>query len=119
MTCFGWTVALALLAGLSAYLPWELGARADPFAPAPAGIQPEWYFLWTFEVLKMMPARILGINGELLAVIGLTLGAFALVVLPFLDPDTRKSRRLVAWAAVAVLLFMVAMTVMALTGGSA
>ena len=38
---FGWTVALALLAGLSAFLPWELGVRADPFAPAPAGIQPE------------------------------------------------------------------------------
>jgi cytochrome b6 len=52
---FGWTVALAMLAGLSAFIPRELGARADLFAPAPAGIQPEWYFLWTFQALKMMP----------------------------------------------------------------
>jgi cytochrome b6 len=116
---FGWTVALALLAGLSAYLPWELGARADPFAPAPAGIRPEWYFLWTFEALKLMPARILGINGELIAVLGLSLGAAALVVLPFLDPDTPKSRRIVTWAAVATLLFMIVMTILALRGGTA
>jgi cytochrome b6 len=42
---FGWTLALVLLAALAAYYPWELGVKADPFAPAPAGIRPEWYFL--------------------------------------------------------------------------
>ena len=72
---FGWTVALALLAGLSAYLPWELGHKADPFASAPAGIQPEWYFLWTFQALKYMPAHILGIDGELVAIGVMGLGA--------------------------------------------
>ena len=35
---FGWTLALALLAALSAFFPWELGTKADLFAPAPAGI---------------------------------------------------------------------------------
>ena len=113
---FGWTIALALLAGLSAFLPWELGVRADPFAPAPAGIRPEWYFLWTFEALKLMPAQVLFIEGELLAVGGLTIGAVALLLLPFLDPNTPKSRRLVTWAGVLALLFMIVMTVMALTG---
>ena len=114
---FGWTVALAMLAGLSAYLPWELGHKADPFASAPAGIQPEWYFLWMFQALKYMPAHILGINGELVAVTILGLGAAALVFLPFLDRDTRRSRTIVAWAAVGALAFMALMTWLALRGG--
>jgi quinol-cytochrome oxidoreductase complex cytochrome b subunit len=114
---FGWTVALAMLAGLSAFLPWELGVRADPFAPAPAGIQPEWYFLWTFQALKLMPAYVLGINGELIAIAVMTAGALALMVLPFLDRNTPRSQRLVTWAGVAALVFMVAMTLVALLGG--
>jgi len=114
---FGWTVALALLAGLSAFMPWELGVRADPFASAPAGIQPEWYFLWTFQALKLMPAYVLGINGELIAIGAMTLGALALIFLPFLDRNTERSRRVVTWAAAFALLFMVVMTLIALVGG--
>jgi len=114
---FGWTVALAMLAGLSAYLPWELGVRADLFAPAPAGIQPEWYFLWTFQALKLMPAYVLGISGELVAIAAMTLGAAVLVFLPFLDRNTPRSRHLVTWGAGLALLFMVAMTLIALAGG--
>jgi cytochrome b6 len=113
---FGWTVALAILAGLSAYLPWELGVKADPFAPAPAGIRPEWYFLWTFQALKFMPSTVLGINGELIAIAGLSMGAAVLVFLPFLDPDTNRSRRVVTVGAVGALLFMITMTVIALSG---
>jgi cytochrome b6 len=114
---FGWTVALAMLAGLSAFLPWELGVRADPFAPAPAGIQPEWYFLWTFQALKLMPAHVLGIDGELLAIAVMTLGALALVFLPALDTNTARSRAVVTWGAAGALAFMVAMTLLALAGG--
>lgn len=114
---FGWTVALALLAGLSAFIPRELGVRADLFAPAPAGIQPEWYFLWTFQALKMMPAHVLGINGELIAIAVMTLGALALVLLPFLDRNTQRSRRIVTWASAITLVFMVAMTLIALAEG--
>ena len=114
---FGWMVALALLAGLSAYLPWELGHKADPFAPAPAGIAPEWYFLWTFQALKYMPAHVLGIEGELLAISVMGVGALALVFLPFLDRNTARSRGIVTWAAIGALAFMVLMTALALFGG--
>jgi len=112
---FGWTVALAMLAGLAAFLPWELGARADPFAPAPAGIQPEWYFLWSFQALKLMPGHVLGIEGELVAVVGMGLGAMALVFLPFLDRNTERSQRIVTLAASAALVFMVVMTLLAVS----
>jgi cytochrome b6 len=111
---FGWTVVLAFLAGLSALMPWELGKKADLFAPAPAGIRPEWYFLWTFQTLKYMPARVLGINGELLAIAAFGLAAAALVALPFLDRNTPQSRRAVALVAAAIAVFMIAMTMLAL-----
>jgi cytochrome b6 len=114
---FGWTVALALLAGLSAYLPWELGPKADPFAPAPAGIQPEWYFLWMFQALKYMPAHVLGIDGELIAIGAISLGAGLLVFLPFVDRNTPRSRTVITWGAIGAMAFMIVMTVLALTGG--
>lgn len=114
---FGWMVALALLAGLSAYLPWELGRKADLFAAAPAGIRPEWYFLWTFQALKLVPGHVLGLEGELVAISVLSLGALGILLLPFLDPNTARSRRVVNWLASAALLFMAVMTIWAYWGG--
>jgi cytochrome b6 len=111
---FAWTLALALLAALAAFFPWELGRKADVFASAPAGIRPEWYFLWTFQALKYMPSHVLGMNGELLVVAGLGLGATVLLVLPLLERGTPSSRRLVTWAGLAAIGFMGAMTVLAL-----
>ena len=48
----GWLSALAILAALAAYFPTELGQKVDPFEPAPAGIKPEWYFMFMFQTLK-------------------------------------------------------------------
>ena len=112
---FGWTVALALLAGLAAYFPWELGKKADLFASAPAGIRPEWYFLWMFQALKYAPSTVFGLSGELAVMGPVSLGAVALVLLPFLDPDTARSRRIVKILAASALAVMVALTVLALT----
>jgi cytochrome b6 len=111
---FAWTLALALLAGLAAYAPWELGRKADIFAPAPAGIRPEWYFLWTFQMLKYAPATVFGLSGELFVMVPVTLGAVGLVLLPFLDPNTDRSRRIIKILAVLVIVFMVIMTLLAL-----
>jgi cytochrome b6 len=114
----GWTVALALLAGLSAFYPWELGTKADPFAPAPAGIRPEWYFLWMFQALKYVPATVLGINGELLVLGVLGAGGLAVLFLPFLVGSTRRARRVMLWLAAVVILAMAALTILALAEGA-
>jgi cytochrome b6 len=111
---FGWTVALALLAGLSAFLPWELGRKADLFASAPAGIRPEWYFLWMFQALKYAPATIFGLSGELLVLIPVNIGVVALVLLPFLDRNTPRSRLVIKGLATLALIFMITMTALAL-----
>jgi cytochrome b6 len=66
-----WYVAMALLAALAAFFPWELGLKADPLAPVPAGIRPEWYFVAVFHTLKLLPGRVLGLEGETLGVLPL------------------------------------------------
>jgi cytochrome b6 len=81
----GWVSALGALAALAALLPWELGEKADPFAPAPAGIRPEWYFGWMFQTLKLLPGHVLGIEGELLGIFAFGAGAAVVAAVPFLD----------------------------------
>lgn len=81
----GWLAVLAVLAALAAYLPAELGRKADPFAPAPAGIKPEWYFMFMFQTLKYLPAHILGIEGEVVGIVGFGVGGLLLFLVPLLD----------------------------------
>lgn len=115
---FAWTAVLATLAALSTFYPWELGTKADPFAAAPAGIRPEWYFLWAFETLKHVPSTLGGIDGEFVAVAAIGLVAVGALLLPFMAGHTPHGRRLVVWAGVATLAVMSAMTALALAGGS-
>lgn len=113
---FAWTAVLAVLAALATFFPWELGAKADPFAPAPAGIRPEWYFLWAFETLKHVPPTVAGLNGEFVAVTVMGAGGLAALLLPFLAGGSTRARALVVWAGAAALLFMGVMTALALRG---
>jgi quinol-cytochrome oxidoreductase complex cytochrome b subunit len=81
----GWLAALAILAALAAFFPAHLGEKADPFAPAPAGIQPEWYFMFMFQTLRYLPPEILGIEGELVGVLAFGVLGLVLLFVPFLD----------------------------------
>lgn len=83
---FGWMLALALLAALAALFPWELGEKADPFAPAYKDIRPEWYFVFMFQTLKLVPGgEVLGIEYEAIAILLFSLGGLVLILVPFLD----------------------------------
>jgi len=91
----GWLAALAILAALAAFLPAQLGTKADPFSSAPAGIKPEWYFMFMFQTLKYLPSHILGIEGDLVGIVGFGVAALVLLCVPFLDrarPGARPSR---------------------------
>ena len=81
----GWYAALGALGGLAAIFPWELGAKADAFAAAPAGIRPEWYFLFMFQTLKYLPAKLLFLEGELAGLLAFGAAAVVWVLVPFLD----------------------------------
>src|SRR5208283_5600699 len=82
-----WYVALGLLGALAALFPWGLGVKADPFASAPAGIKPEWYFLFMFQTLKLIPAKVWLVDGEVLGILGCGLVALFWLLLPFFESD--------------------------------
>jgi quinol-cytochrome oxidoreductase complex cytochrome b subunit len=103
----GWYLALAILAALAALFPWELGTKADPFGVAPAGIQPEWYFLFMFQTLKKLPEHLFGIEGEVLGVLFFGFCGLVVLVMPLLDRGEGLRRLLVGLAAVAVAFFIV------------
>jgi quinol-cytochrome oxidoreductase complex cytochrome b subunit len=107
---FGWTLALGLLASLAALFPWELGEKADPFAPAFANIRPEWYFMFMFETLKFVPGgEVLGLENEAIAIMAFGLGGLVAFFIPFLD---RRAGRGVPFtiAGSAALAYIVVMT---------
>ena len=108
----GWLLALGALAGLSALFPWELGEKADPFASAPAGIRPEWFFMFMFQTLKWLPARIWFVEGEVIGVLAFGFGAILLLLVPFLDTRTARGEKspLATLIGLAVLLYILVMT---------
>jgi cytochrome b6 len=98
-----WYVALAMLAALAAFLPWELGKKADAFAAVPPGIKPEWYFVAMFYTLKLLPSHLLGLEGERVGVMAFGLAATLLVLVPFLDWRSNKGRPSPAFTTIAIL----------------
>ena len=85
-----WLLVLNLLAILAVFFPWELGKKADPFAPAPAGIKPEWYFLYMFQTLKYIPGKLWFLDGEVMGIALFGFTGILWTVVPFWD---RKSSR--------------------------
>ena len=113
----GWLCALTVLASMAAFFPAHLGEKADPFAPAPAGIKPEWYFMFMFQSLKYLPAEILGIEGELVGVLGFGLLGLVLLLVPFLDrPDEHgRHRKVWTWGVYGTLAFILILTYLGYT----
>ncbi|NQY80517.1 MAG: cytochrome bc complex cytochrome b subunit [Candidatus Caenarcaniphilales bacterium] len=86
-----WLFFFNLVAGIVALFPWGLGPEADPFAPAPAGIKPEWYFLAMFQFLKLLPPHIGPFEGEILGIAFFGVLALVLFVAPFIDTGKSKA----------------------------
>jgi cytochrome b6 len=88
-----WLIVLNIILFLAVFFPWELGIKADPFAPAPEGIRPEWYFMFMFQTLKFLPAHIFFIEGEVVGILFFMLIAFVWMLVPFwemmIKPDTK------------------------------
>lgn len=102
-----WILALNLLFVLVMLSPWGIGPEADPFAPAPIGIKPEWYFLAPFQFLKLVPATIGPIEGELLGILAMVVVVSGLVFMPLYDTGKHKERGAIATAYGALLLIAI------------
>ena len=115
-----WFACLMILLTLAVFLPygpgipgmdWELGEKADPFAPAYPGIKPEWYFLWEYQLLKEFPPHLFGLEGPqvCLFLIAIMFGIWGLI--PWLDRRARRDRHSPAfsdfgWAAILFLTYL-------------
>lgn len=102
----GWTLALALLAALAALFPAELAAKANPFASAPPGIKPEWYFYAPFQQLKVIPARIGPFEGEAVGAVGFMVLGALVVLVPFLDRRAARGEPSPWFTAAGIALFL-------------
>src|SRR5690242_113318 len=113
----GWLCALGVLAALAAYYPAELGRKADPFQPAPIGIKPEWYFMFMFQTLKLLPSYILGIEGELVGILAFGAGGLFLALIPFLDRASARGERshLFVWIGCGIIGYMLVLTYLGYT----
>jgi cytochrome b6 len=112
-----WSAVLAIVAVLAVLSPWELGLKADPFTSAPAGIRPEWYFMFMFQTLKYIPAHVLSIEGEILGILMFGLGGLLWALVPIFDRDGSRKRwsRFVRLAGLVVVLYMIALTILGYT----
>ncbi len=116
-----WLVALEVLMVLAVIFPdgigmvhWPLGDKADPTAPPPNVIRPEWYFMFAFQSLKLLPAKILFIEGEQFGMLFFAIGGILWALVPFLDKKSVRNQRSKRWTGfgVLVVLFIIVMTIL-------
>jgi quinol-cytochrome oxidoreductase complex cytochrome b subunit len=113
-----WLIVLNLLAILAVFFPWELGKKADPFAPAPAGIKPEWYFLFMFQTLKYIPAKLVFIDGEIFGILLFSFAGLLWMLVPFWDKKSSRGERsrFINYIGLFVILYIILFTVLGWVG---
>jgi cytochrome b6 len=110
----GWMIILALIGVLCVFFPWEVGQKADPFAPTPIGIKPEWYFIFMFTTLRLIPSHILIFEGEILAIFGFMIGGLLWMLVPLLDRNAAKERKspVISFIGWVIFIYIVVMTIL-------
>jgi quinol-cytochrome oxidoreductase complex cytochrome b subunit len=109
-----WLLVLNILAILAVFFPAELGDKADPFGSAPAGIRPEWYFLFMFQTLKYLPANILLVEGEVFGILLFGLAGLLWLLVPFWDRKSSKGQknRLINYIGIFGIVFIIILTIL-------
>ena len=108
-----WLIVLNVLAILAVFFPWDLGRKADPFASAPSGIKPEWYFLFMFQTLKYLPAKFVFVDGEVLGILGFGAAGLLWLLVPFWDARSARgeSNRFLNYMGLFVVVYIIFFTV--------
>ena len=109
-----WLLILNVLAILAVFFPSELGRKADLFAPAPAGIKPEWYFLFMFQTLKYIPGHLLIFEGEVVGVLIFMVAGILWLLVPFWDTKSSKGKqnRLITYVGLFAVTFIIVLTIL-------
>ena len=108
-----WLIIINVLSVLAVFFPWELGVKADELAPAPAGIKPEWYFLFMFQTLKIIPSQILVMNGEVFGVLLFSIAGLLWFLVPLWDRKTKtgEKRYWLTYAGIFAIIYIIIFTI--------
>lgn len=100
-----WLIGFAIFIVIAALYPWELGRAYDLANPTepPDNVHPEWYFMFLFQTLRLMP--------EWMAFLGFGLFLVFWAVAPFLDRHAKNKVHTIV--GIFIIIVLVAMTVMA------
>lgn len=108
-----WLLIINILSLLAVFFPWELGKKASELAPAPAGIKPEWYFLFMFQTLKIIPSKIFILDGEIFGALMFTLAGLFWFLVPLWDRKTPqgKKRYWITYAGLFIIVYIIVFTI--------
>ena len=104
-----WLIVLNVIALLAVFFPWDLGLKADSLTSAPAGIRPEWYFMFMFQTLKLLPSHVWLFEGEVFGILLFGLGGLIWLLVPFFEKP--KHSQLWSIFGVGILAYMIVLTV--------
>jgi quinol-cytochrome oxidoreductase complex cytochrome b subunit len=107
-----WLLVLNILAVLAVFFPAELGLKADLFGVAPAGIKPEWYFLFMFQTLKYFPAHIALFEGEVVGIVLFGIVGILWLLVPFWDRKSARGQqnRMINYLGIFAVIFIIVLT---------
>ncbi len=108
-----WTLMMGGIVILAWTYPWPLGPEADPWAPAPEGIKPEWYFIFMFQILKLLPAHVGPIEGEVFGIMMFGVGGALWALVPFWEGINKWTSKLATSYGVLALLVIIIPTIAA------
>jgi cytochrome b6 len=104
-----WLIGLGVLLIVAVVYPWGLGPAYDLTKPTepPAGVHPEWYFMFLFQTLKYIP--------EWVAVLFYTIVLLFWAAVPWLDRRAKRGERSPLFTAIGALAIagMIALTALA------
>jgi cytochrome b6 len=104
-----WLVGFAILITVAILYPWELGAAYDLMNPTepPAGVHPEWYFMFLFQTLKIIP--------EWLAIVLLNVVLVFWMFVPYLDRRAQHQKKspVFRWIGIAAIGYILVTTTLA------
>jgi len=108
-----WLIVLNVLGIFACMFPWDLGPQADPLAPAPEGIHPEWYFMVPFQVLKVLGVILPGTLGEVIGITFFSVVGLMVFLVPLFDTsaENKGRARATTWFGVALLVGTLVFTI--------
>ncbi len=101
-----WLLGFAILICVAVLYPWGIGHAYDLANPTepPPGIHPEWYFMFLFQTLKIVP--------EWMVIIGFGLVAVIWTLIPWLDKRAGNNKKSSVFTIIGIvaILYMCVMT---------